>query len=55
MGLTVGSLDELAGYDVLLLATGFQRKLLKTFAEEAEVLAELDGAGFQEARGARAR
>jgi len=34
---------------VLLLATGFQRKLLKTFGEEAEVLGELDGAGFQEA------
>ena len=23
----MGSLDELAGYDVLLLATGFQRKV----------------------------
>ena len=34
---------------MLLLATGFQRKLLKTFGEEAEVLGELDGAGFQEA------
>ena len=45
----MGSLDQLAGYDVLLLATGFQRKLLKTFGEEAEVLGELDGAGFQEA------
>jgi len=49
VGQTVGSLDQLAGYDVLLLATGFQRKLLKTFGEEAEVLGELDGAGFQEA------
>ena len=45
----MGSLDQLAGFDVLLLATGFQRKLLKTFGEEAEVLGELDGAGFQEA------
>ena len=49
VGVTVGSLDELDGFDVLLLATGFQRKLLKTFADEADVLTELDGAGFQEA------
>ena len=49
VGQKVSSLVELDGYDVLLLATGFQRKLLATFADEATHIDELDGAGFVEA------
>ena len=45
----MSSLNDVAGFDVLMLGTGFQRGLLATFQQEATIARYIEGAGFQEA------
>ena len=49
VGRGLDSLSDVDGFDVLMLATGFQRNLLATFSEEATTAKYVDGSGFVEA------